>query len=122
MASTKTNNSVMSMISLPTWCSTFTVCPVLATRHIRPQKRQLSPSNFAGAIRLFPPSSQGLAFAGNEDQDDLSICSPSVIRLIQSSPSSPALLLGANGAIPSRLVAQLATTVPNQEETRRASL
>jgi hypothetical protein len=35
--------------------------PVLATWHIRSQKRQFSPSHFAGAIRLFPPSYQGLA-------------------------------------------------------------
>lgn len=36
---------------------------VLATSHIRSQKRQFSPSNFAGVIRLFPPSSQDLASA-----------------------------------------------------------
>ena len=36
---------------------------MLATLHIRAQKRQFSPSNFADAIRLFPPSSQGLASA-----------------------------------------------------------
>jgi hypothetical protein len=35
--------------------------PVLATRHIRSQKRPFSPSHVAGTIRLFSPSSQGLA-------------------------------------------------------------
>ncbi len=39
----------------------LSVLPMLATLHIRSQKRQFSPSNFADAIRLFPPSSQGLA-------------------------------------------------------------
>jgi hypothetical protein len=34
---------------------------VLATCHIPSQKRQCSPLHVAGAIRLFPPSSQGPA-------------------------------------------------------------
>jgi hypothetical protein len=35
--------------------------PVLATYYIRSQKRQFSHSDFASAIRLFPPSSKDLA-------------------------------------------------------------
>ncbi len=42
-------------------CTGYICYPVLATLHIRSQKRQFSPSNFADAIRLFPPSPQSLA-------------------------------------------------------------
>jgi hypothetical protein len=41
------------------WCTEQ--APVLAPWYIRTQQRQFSPSNFAGAIRLSPPSSQVLA-------------------------------------------------------------
>ena len=52
-------------------------------------KRQFSPWNFAGAIRLFPSSSQGRILQEASsclDPDDLSICSPGAIRLFPGRP------------------------------------
>ncbi len=91
--------------------------PVLATQHVRSQKRQCSPSNVAGAIRLFPPSYLGLRSLqeghGCPDHEDF----PSVLQ-VQSAlcpgVTGPHLLCYCVSVrrCSAGLIPQLATSIP----------